>query len=94
MSALPMCVGLLSRLPVKDLKALHRIGALGKGLRQDDQGEGGGDAPPRSGSGLGGLTVYDQDGPGGKGEDGEEAERKLKVEEIKALKKKKVAVYR
>ena len=91
MAALPVCVGLLSRLPVKELRALYRIGAV-KGQQDDTIGDE--EDVPRSGKGLGGLTVYDQDESGGKDDDGQEAERKLKVEAAKALKRKKVAVYR
>ena len=95
MEALPLCVGLLARLPVRDLRALKRIGYVkgeAGGEDDDDVAAGGG------GKGLAGMAMYDQDneggGGGGRDEGGDEAERKLHVEAAKALKRKKVAVYR
>ena len=91
-----MCVELLSRLPVRDLRAIRRIGALGaRGGQEgeddaDDVGGGGG-------KGLEGMQAFDQgdgDGGGRGGDDDEEAERKMKFEAAKALKRKKIAVYR
>ena len=97
MEALPVCVELLSRLPVRDLKTMRRIGAVKEACGGGDGGE-----DDVGGHGLDGMQASDQrgggddEGGGGgrRGDDDEEAERKLRAEAVKALKKKKIAVYR
>ncbi|GAX73673.1 hypothetical protein CEUSTIGMA_g1124.t1 [Chlamydomonas eustigma] len=84
MATLPECVRLLSQLSVKELKALRRIGSP-KGEEDLEEGSGAG----RAGAGLAGVQVYDEED-----QSNVEGDQRLKVEAIKALKRKKVAVHR